>query len=197
MRKGQKTRLEIIRKAAPIFNQRGYDGAALSALMKATGLEKGGIYRHFDSKQQLAAEAFDYAWQETLGARIRDLDAIPNALDRLKQFVANFADRRGAIPGGCPLLNTAIDTDDGNFVLRERARNALHEWRNYLISMIVGGIEARDIRPGVGARKLATLIISSLEGALMVCRLERSGDPLRAVQAHLTSYLETEVRRPA
>jgi TetR/AcrR family transcriptional regulator, transcriptional repressor for nem operon len=197
MRKGQQTRLEIIRKAAPIFNQRGYDGAALSALMKATGLEKGGIYRHFDSKQQLAAEAFDYAWQETLLARIRDLDAIPNALDRFKQFVANFADRRGAIPGGCPLLNTAIDTDDGNFVLRERARKALHEWRDYLISMIAGGIKQRDIRPGVDAKKLATLVISSLEGALMVCRLERSEDPLRAVQAHLTSYLETEVRLPA
>jgi TetR/AcrR family transcriptional regulator, transcriptional repressor for nem operon len=197
MRKGQQTRREIIRKAAPIFNQRGYDGAALSALMKATGLEKGGIYRHFDSKQQLAAEAFDYAWQETLLARIRDLDAIPNALDRLKQFVANFAERRGAIPGGCPLLNTAIDADDGNVVLRERARKALHEWRNYLISVIAGGIKERDIRPGVDAKKLATLVISSLEGALMVGRLERSEDPLRAVQAHLNSYLETEVRLPA
>jgi TetR/AcrR family transcriptional repressor of nem operon len=197
MRKGQQTRREIIRKAAPIFNQRGYDGAALSALMKATGLEKGGIYRHFDSKQQLAAEAFDYAWQETLLARTRDLDAIPNALDRLKQFVANFAERRGAIPGGCPLLNTAIDTDDGNVVLRGRARKALHEWRNYLISVIAGGIKERDIRPGVDAKKLATLVISSLEGALMVGRLERSEDPLRAVQAHLNSYLETEVRLPA
>src|SRR3984885_7009085 len=197
MRKGQQTRLEIIRKAAPIFNQRGYDGAALSALMKATGLEKGGIFRHFDSKQQLAAEAFDYAWQETLLARIRDLDAIPNALDRLKLFVANFAERRGAIPGGCPLLNTAIDTDDGNVVLRGRARKALHEWRNYLISVIAGGIKERDIRPGVDAKKLATLVISSLEGALMVGRLERSEDPLRAVQAHLNSYLETEVRLPA
>jgi TetR/AcrR family transcriptional regulator, transcriptional repressor for nem operon len=197
MRKGQQTRREIIRKAAPIFNQRGYDGAALSALMKATGLEKGGIYRHFDSKQQLAAEAFDYAWQETLLARIRDLDAIPNALDRLKQFVANFAERRGAIPGGCPLLNTAIDADDGNVVLRERARKALHEWRNYLISVIAAGIKERDIRPGVDAKKLATLVISSLEGALMVGRLERSEDPLRAVQAHLNSYLETEVRLPA
>jgi TetR/AcrR family transcriptional repressor of nem operon len=197
MRKGQQTRREIIRKAAPIFNQRGYDGAALSALMKATGLEKGGIYRHFDSKQQLAAEAFDYAWQETLLARIRDLDAIPNALDRLKLFVANFAERRGAIPGGCPLLNTAIDTDDGNVVLRGRARKALHEWRNYLISVIAGGIKERDIRPGVDAKKLATLVISSLEGALMVGRLERSEDPLRAVQAHLNSYLETEVRLPA
>jgi len=61
MRKGRQTRQEIIRKAAPIFNQRGYDAAALSHLMRATGLEKGGIYRHFESKQQLAAEALDSA----------------------------------------------------------------------------------------------------------------------------------------
>ena len=51
MRKGEQTRQYIIRKAAPIFNQRGFNGAALSDLMKATGLEKGGIYRHFDSKE--------------------------------------------------------------------------------------------------------------------------------------------------
>ena len=125
MRKGEQTRQEIIRKAAPIFNQRGYDGAALSDLMKATGLEKGGIYRHFSNKEALAAEAFDYAWRETLNARIHDLDTISNRVDRLKQLVANFVERRGIIPGGCPLLNTAIDTDDGNPVLRERARKAL------------------------------------------------------------------------
>jgi TetR/AcrR family transcriptional repressor of nem operon len=125
MRKGEQTRQEIIRKAAPIFNQRGYDGAALSDLMKATGLEKGGIYRHFSSKEAPAAEAFDYAWRKTLHARIHDLDTISNTVDRLKQLVANFVERRGIIPGGCPLLNTAIDTDDGNPMLRERARKAL------------------------------------------------------------------------
>src|SRR6266436_9707452 len=57
VRKGEQTRREIIRKAAPIFNQKGYDGAALSDLMRATGLEKGGIYRHFASKQELAGDA--------------------------------------------------------------------------------------------------------------------------------------------
>jgi TetR/AcrR family transcriptional repressor of nem operon len=197
MRKGERTRQEIIRKAAPIFNQRGYDGAALSDLMRATGLEKGGIYRHFDSKQQLAAEAFDYAWRETLDARIHDLDTISNSVDRLKQLVANFVERRGIIPGGCPLLNTAIDTDDGNSVLRERARKALRGWRNYLISMINAGIKVRDIRSGVDAKKLATLIISSLEGAVMLYRLERNVEALRAVQVHLDNYLETEVRLPS
>ena len=194
MRKGEQTRREIIRKAAPIFNQKGYDGAALSDLMRATGLEKGGIYRHFSSKEALAAEAFDYAWQETFDSRIRDLDTISNTVDRLKQFVANFVERRGVIPGGCPLLNTAIDTDDGNPILRERARKALGGWRSYLISMIRAGIKARQIRPRIDPKKLATLIIGSLEGAIMLCRLERNEGSLRAVQAHLNNYLETEVR---
>ncbi len=197
MRKGERTRQEIIRKAAPIFNQRGYDGAALSDLMRASGLEKGGIYRHFSSKEVLAAEAFDYAWRETLDARIHDLETLSNSVDRLKQLVANFVERRGVIPGGCPLLNTAIDTDDGNSVLRERARKALRSWRSYLISMIRDGIKSREIRPRVNAKKLATLIISSLEGAVMLCRLERSEEALRHVQAHLDSYLETEVRVPS
>jgi len=197
MRKGEQTRQEIIRKAAPIFNQRGYDGAALSDLMKATGLEKGGIYRHFSSKQVLAGEAFDYAWREAFGSRIQDLDTISNAVDRLKQLVANFVERRGIIPGGCPLLNTAIDTDDGNSVLRERARKALRGWQSYLISMIRAGIKSREIRPKVNAKKLATLIISSLEGAIMVYRLERTEEALRAVQAHLDNYFETEVRVPS
>ena len=194
MRKGEQTRQEIIRKAAPIFNQRGYDGAAMSDLMRATGLEKGGIYRHFTSKEELAAEAFDYAWRETLEARIHDLDSIANSVDRLKQLVVNFVERRGIIPGGCPLLNTAIDTDDGNSVLRERARSALRAWRDYVVSIIRTGIRAREIRPRIDAKKLATLIISSLEGAIMVYRLERDEEPLRAVRAHLDNYLETEVR---
>jgi TetR/AcrR family transcriptional repressor of nem operon len=197
MRKGQQTRQDIIRKAAPIFNQRGYDGAALSDLMKATGLEKGGIYRHFSSKEALAAEAFDYAWRETLNARIHDLNTISNTVDRLKQLVANFVERRGIIPGGCPLLNTAIDSDDGNPVLRKRARKALEGWRSYLVSVIRGGIKTREIRPRVNPKKLATLIISSLEGAAMLYRLERNEQALRGVQAHLNSYLETEVRAPS
>ena len=194
MRKGEHTRQEIIRKAAPIFNQKGYDGAALSDLMRATGLEKGGIYRHFSSKEELAAEAFDYAWKETLQARIHDLDSVADSVDRLKQLLANFVERRGIIPGGCPLLNTAIDTDDGNSVLRERARSALRGWRDYIVSIIRDGIKAGEIRPKTDAKKLAIVMISSLEGAVMAYRLERDDEQLRAVRAHLENYLEREVR---
>ena len=80
--------------------------------MRATGLEKGGIYRHFESKEELAGDAFDYAWKVAMDARFEGTEEIPNTVDRLKQIVRNFRDRRtGLVPGGCPLLNTAIDGD--------------------------------------------------------------------------------------
>ena len=97
-------------------------GSSLAELMEATGLEKGGIYRHFSNKEELAAAAFDYAWHEAWKARTEDLDSIANSVDRLKRFIANFIERRPTVPGGCPLLNTTIDSDDGNLVLRRRAR---------------------------------------------------------------------------
>jgi len=49
------------RKAAALFNQQGYAGSSMSDLMRVTGLQKGGIYNHFRSKDELALEAFDFA----------------------------------------------------------------------------------------------------------------------------------------
>src|SRR3979490_241327 len=164
MRKGEQTRREIIRKAAPIFNQKGYEGAALSDLMRATGLEKGGIYRHFDSKQELAGEAFDYAWRIALDTRFEGTQEVSNTVDRLKQVVRNFRDRRtGLVPGGCPLLNTAIDSDDGNPQLRAKARQALNSLLDRLQSIAEEGRRRGEVRANVDSTKLATLIASTLE----------------------------------
>jgi TetR/AcrR family transcriptional regulator, transcriptional repressor for nem operon len=194
MTKGDETRERIIAKAADLFNQRGLEGTSMSDLMEATGLEKGGIYRHFASKEAVAAEAFDYAWEEAFQERVRDLGSISGSVDRLKHLIANFVERRSSIPGGCPLLNTAVDSDDGNPVLRERARQALGKWQNLLTSIINDGIQRREIRRGVDPNRLAMLIISSLEGALMISRLERNRDALVAARSHLDSYLEKEIR---
>ena len=195
MRKGEQTRQEIIRKAAPIFNQRGYEGAALSDLMKATGLEKGGIYRHFDSKQQLAAESFDYAWNLALDTRFEGTNEIANTVDRLRQVVRNFRDRRsGLVPGGCPLLNTAIDSDDGNPQLREKARRALRGWLGRLRSIVEEGQRSGEISRDIDSSELATLIVSTLEGSLMMSHLTRGEQPRDWACRHLEEYLETKVR---
>jgi len=194
MSKGEKTRQRIVAEAATLFNQRGFQGGSMAELMEATGLEKGGIYRHFSTKEELAAEAFDYAWQAATDVRLQDLDSIPNSVDKLKRFMANFVQRRPSVPGGCPLLNTAIDADDGNPILRERARGALRQWQDILSDIVNAGLQRKEIRSGIDPKKLATLIIGSLEGALMISRLERNRDALLEAKSHLESYLESEVK---
>ena len=195
MTKGQETKQEIVRRAAPIFNQKGYAGTSLSDLMDATGLQKGGIYRHFSGKEELATEAFDYSWQKAVSGRLEGVESIPNSVDRLKKMVDNFIDlRSGLVPGGCPLMNTAIEADDGNTVLRNRARKALQGWITRLSRITAEGIDKREIEPKVEPRKLSQWIIGSLEGALLLSRLEKDREPLHNSRLNLHEYLEQNVR---
>src|SRR5437667_83632 len=102
--------------------------------------------------------------------------------------------RAGLVPGGCPLLNTAIDSDDGNPRLREKARRALGSWLERLRSIIEEGRRRREISGDVDSSELAMLIVSTLEGSLMVSRLQRKDNPRHLACRHLEEYLETNVR---
>jgi TetR/AcrR family transcriptional repressor of nem operon len=193
MTKGEQTRRRIISASAPIFNQHGYEGSSLNDLMEATGLKKGGIYRHFANKEELAVEAFDYTWEAAWKTRMLQVDEKANGIEKLKQLIANFVDCRPPVAGGCPILNTAIDTDCGNPVLRRRVAKALRFWLNRLQTIVKEAKERGETRTAVDPKAVATLIVASLEGALMMSRLERNDDALRRVQLHLNRYLETEV----
>src|SRR5215470_3841712 len=195
MKKGEATRREIIEKAAPIFNQKGFEGASLSDLMKATGLEKGGIYRHFESKEQLAEEAFDYAWKIAIERRMAGTETIANSVDRLKHVVRNFLEKReGLVPGGCPLLNTAVESDDGNPRLRSKARRAMTKLLGRLESIADDGKKRGEIKEGVDAEEVAMLIVSTLEGAMMMSRILGKKDPYHFAVVRLGEYLEEKVR---
>ena len=193
MTKGESTRKRIVEAAAPIFNRHGYEGSSLNALMEATGLKKGGIYRHFASKEELAAEAFDYTWEAAWTARSAHIDEQANGIEKLKQLITNFIERRPPVTGGCPVLNTAVDADDGNPVLRARVSKALRAWLTRLESYVEEAQRQRVARPDVDPNAVATLIVASLEGALMISRIQRNDEALRRVQAHLNHYIDDEV----
>jgi TetR/AcrR family transcriptional repressor of nem operon len=189
MTKGEETRNRIVHEAALMFNTRGFAGSCMLDLMTATGLEKGGLYRHFDSKEQIAAAAFRHAWQQVMEARWRHLDSIASPRRRLLQLITNFIEVRSPIPGGCPLLNTATDADDGNPVLRELAREALADWKARVAALIQAAIRAGELPRTVHAGQLANVIIATLEGAVMMTRLEHSRRPLEDARLHLHTHI--------
>ena len=157
LRKGEATRRLILERAAPVFNKRGYAGASMSELVDATGIEKGGIYNHFGSKEELAVDAFDYA----ISLIVDGYAAVQEGkfgLDRLVAIIEIFGDWSGhpLVAGGCPIMNTAIEADDTNPPLAARVKDA----------------KARgEIDDDVDPYELATLVTSTLEGSLMITKL--------------------------
>lgn len=195
MKKGEQTRQAIIEKAAPLFNQRGFAGCSMADIMEATGLEKGGLYRHFSSKEDLAAAVLRYSLKRSIEARGISADLEGDALSKLRLMVSRFVAAPSPVPGGCPMLNTAVDSDDGNPVLRKLARAALAKWKSKIENIVAEGIAAGEIAPSADPQHIANLIISTLEGALMITRLEGNRRALHDAQTSLESVLSSLARQ--
>jgi AcrR family transcriptional regulator len=194
--RGEGTRENIIRKAATLFNQHGFAGSSMSDVMAATGLQKGGIYRHFESKEQLAVEAFDYAVGQVGRRFAAALEGKTHAIDRLDAIVSVFAALSAdpPVPGGCPVMNAGIENDDGNPALRERARTAMDGLRGLVARTAERGKSRGEVRPEVDGDALATVMVSTLEGAVMMSRLYGDDVHVARVAAHLRQYLDESVR---
>ncbi len=197
MSKGEVTRQRIIAAAAPIFNQRGYAGCSLSELMAATGMEKGGIYRHFASKEELAAEAFRYALAESVKVRTDHLADVEGAVNKLRRVVELFVETPSAVAGGCPLMNTAIEADDGNPVLRGLALEGIRAWKGRLEKIVKDGMRVGEICEGTVPRQVANVLVATLEGALMISRMEGDKRALKDARTALEEMLEGMEARPS
>jgi TetR/AcrR family transcriptional regulator, transcriptional repressor for nem operon len=191
--KGERSRQKIVETAAVLFNQKGFAGCSMGDIVVASGLEKGTLYSHFSTKEELALLAFDYAWKETSEKRIGNLKTVSNAVDKLKLHIDNYVNTP-SFPGGCPLLNFALDADDGNLALRTRVKKALKGWDDFLAKILEGGQLAGEVNPQVDPHAVANLVISILEGASVITRVNKRAAVLKEAQRHLSTYLETTVR---
>ncbi|HEY4354338.1 MAG TPA: TetR/AcrR family transcriptional regulator [Acidobacteriaceae bacterium] len=189
MSKGEQTRQAIIERAAPLFNQRGYAGCSLADIMEATGLEKGGLYRHFTCKEELATEVFRYALSTSFAARGLVMEPGGDPVAKLRIMVSHFVGAPSPIPGGCPLFNLAVDADDGNPALRKLAQAGLKRWKRTVADLVSEGMAAGKISSDTNPQAVANVMIATLEGALMITRLEGARHALHHAQNALQEML--------
>ena len=192
--KSAQTKQFIIEKAAPIFNKKGFAATSMSDILDATGLAKGGIYGNFDSKEEIALMAFEYAHERLLTAlseKIKKEVSAQNKLVAIFNFYHNYS-IYPILEGGCPLLNTAIDSDFNFPALKEKAASALNKMLSSLEFIINKGITSKEFRKKVDAKAEANLIFSVIEGGMMMSRLNNEpkylNDLLVYLKKHIKSY---------
>lgn len=198
MSKAQETKMRIIEQAAALFNQQGYAGSSISDLMRVTGLQKGGIYNHFRSKDELALEAFDFAVNRVQEEFMGALKGKRHAVDRLIAIVSVYERMSDAPPvqGGCPILNTAVESDDAYPTLRERAQLAMDAWRALIQRIVDKGIMRGELHSTVDADTVATILIATIEGGVMLSKLYGDASHLERALNFLKTYIQHQLAAP-
>ncbi|MGO4537797.1 TetR/AcrR family transcriptional regulator [Paenibacillus sp. 2TAB19] len=192
MLKGENTRKHIIAKSAELFNQKGYAGSSLSDITELTGIKKGGIYRYFTGKDEIAIEAYQYAGSIVSRTINEALDEQSTAMGKLLVYLRVYANVVEDPPfvGGCPLLNLATESDDSHPVLRARARQGMDNTLDTMKRIIAEGVESGEFKAELDIEALATFTLSIMEGGIMLSKLEGDNRHVRMNIETLSAYLK-------
>lgn len=192
MTKADKTRQHILEKTAPLFNRKGFHGTSLAELTAATGLTKGALYGNFNDKEEMALEAFQYSITKVREVVKHELSGAMTCKDQLIALLSFYSSYvfNPPIPGGCPLLNTAIEVDDHRTSMRRVVVKELHHTIDFIENLIREGIEKNEFRQDIDPTGIAYTFFCAIEGALMFSRAERSREPMDIIVQHCTNILD-------
>jgi TetR/AcrR family transcriptional repressor of nem operon len=187
MRNPDMTKEKILKKSGILFNTKGYKATSISDITDATGFTKGAIYRHFKSKEELEKETLYHLSSIMFGETRQRIKEQLTAGDKLRAVFRYFESyiTDPVVKGGCPLLNAAIESDDAHPGLRKAALRILDILRDSVMAILENGIRYKQLKPLIDKEYYATLIIASLEGAIMMSKLRGDNEDIRRVIKHL------------
>ena len=192
MKKGELTRRNIIQKSTMIFNKKGYMTTTMNDIIHETNIQKGGIYRHFESKEQLMVESFQFSVETMRNHFEKNVSQYSNSADKLIAFVEAFLQLSEGKPlaGGCPIFNAAIEMDDleGN-VLLPTINEEMDMMIKWLVKIIEDGIRNQELKESIKSYDTAIYIVSTLEGGLVLDRLKKDGQLTKIINNNMRQFI--------
>jgi len=193
MQKGSNTREKIVEESAVLFNKKGYDGCSMQDIMKATGLQKGGIYNHFGTKTEIALEAFNYSFDKTMARFRQRLDRDKTCAQKLFSVIdvmASFV-TDPIIEGGCPIFNLSVKSSFEYPELRSKAREGLNMLKKYIEIKIEEGISCGEFKKTNKVTEISSLIIMTMEGGIIMSNIYGGNEQyIKTASSHMRNYIE-------
>lgn len=182
------SRTRMVESAAQLIRERGLSGTSFRDVIEHSGAPRGSIYHHFpEGKRQLVREAVELSGTWVADA-IAQIESGGDPVASLHAFLGVWAEilRASDFRAGCPVVAVSVEANDDEPEVTEAAATAFRAWTRAL----AGGLH----RAGVDeerAGRLATLTVAAIEGAVVLCRAERSTGPLDDVGAELEASLRS------
>ena len=185
----------MVRAAAQLIRRQGVAATGLREVVSEADAPRGSLQHYFPGgKDDLVEEAL--AWMGAVAVRRvdREMERLeagsPSALlDAIVGYWRRDLQAEGYV-GGCPLVAAAADVAAWNERIRGVLNGSFETWQGRLGASF-GSFGIPEDR----AAALATLVISSLEGAIVLCRVRRDLDPLEALVSELGPVLDAAVTK--
>jgi AcrR family transcriptional regulator len=186
-------RERMVVSAALLIRERGAHPTAIADVLEHSGAPRGSAYHYFPGgRTQLLCEAIDYA-SDQIAARLAKADSAAGLLDGM---IAGFRKQllTSEFRAGCPVVAVAVEAGeqaDSESPVQERAAAAFRRWTGQIVGRLQDdGVAAER------AEELAMLILSSIEGAVVVARATRDVTPLDLIHRQLREQLTAATPRP-
>lgn len=189
-------REKIIESATDLIHLKGYNSTTVDDILSATGAKKSNFYYHFKSKEEMALVALEERMEkfstEVLDDTLKNKSLSPK--DKLRLFYESIVEyqRNMNCTKGCPFGNLATEMSDLNEAFRTRLSKFFQMWENLLKHCLAEGAESGDFKSDINPKQLASLILSHLEGAIMLTKTHKTLEPLSQGTLTILNLIETK-----
>jgi TetR/AcrR family transcriptional regulator, lmrAB and yxaGH operons repressor len=180
-------RARMVAGAVRLLATSGVEGTSFAEVLAATGSPRGSVYHHFPGgKPELLHAALDLASERGLAAM--EATRGEPSVTVVRRFLSLWRRllEQSRLTAGCAVVAVTVAAGDDD--LLDHAGTIFRNWTDLLTDLCAAGGMERE-----PARRLAATVICATEGAVALCRAERSLEPFEDVATVLESLAEPAV----
>jgi TetR/AcrR family transcriptional repressor of nem operon len=174
-------REKILTEGLRVVHARGYAGASVRDIVQAAGVPQGSFTNHFTSKEAFGLEILELYFangREVMRQTLRNDDLAP--LARLEGYIEATKARlnQDSMRNGCLFGNFTAEACDHSELIRQRLVEIFAEVQDSIVYCLEAAVNAGELPVGFKCSDVAGFIVSSLQGANLLAKAQRSPVPV-------------------
>ena len=186
-------REKILSEGLKVVHAHGFANASVRDIVQAAGVPQGSFTNHFASKEAFGLEVIDRYFAsstEVIRETLRN-DSLP-PLQRLRAYIdagKNRLNRDNSMRNGCLLGNFTAEASDNSELIRQRLLEIFSEVKQSIAYCLRAAVKTGELSPSLDCDEVAAFIVSSLQGANLLAKAERSPVPVERFKEILFSMI--------
>ncbi|GLU54719.1 TetR/AcrR family transcriptional regulator [Dyadobacter frigoris] len=190
--KGERTRQQLLKNAAYLFNINGIAGTSVDDILKASGVHRGSLYSQFTNKEDLVYACTDYLLNELTRHITMAINREKSAVGKIFAFLElNRNPLSPFIQGGNPILNLSLSADEFTATIQEKIKKVLLNYSRMFNEILSSGVLSGELSADLSIENYSLKMCCTIQGAIAYCSIVQSNLPMHQLVDSLRKELLT------